>query len=76
MTNQDVPNATQRKNPTEILLSKQLRLFGYWLRRPPERTSKKYTLCTTNQGKNRKGRPRVTNVKLMQKEKVDHVLQM
>ena len=42
-------------------------MLGHWLRRPPEATIKKYALSTTNQGKNRRGRPRATYVKLMQK---------
>ena len=50
-----------------MLLSKQLRVLEHWLRRPPETTIKKYALYTTNQGRNRRGRPRATYVKLMEK---------
>ena len=35
--------------------------------RPAETTIKKYDLYTTNQGRNRRGRPRATYVKLMEK---------
>ena len=67
MTNQHVLNITQRKHLSEILLSKQLRVLGHWHRRPPETTIKKYSLYTTNQGRNRRGRRRATYVKIMEK---------
>ena len=42
-------------------------MLGLWLKTPPETTVKKYVLYTTNQGKNRRGRPLATYVKLMEK---------
>ena len=67
VTNQHVLNVTQRKHLAEIFLSKQLRVVRHWLRRPPETTIKKDALYTANQGRNRRGRPRATYVKLMKK---------
>ena len=55
MTNKYALNVTQRKQ------------LGSWLRRPPETAIKKYALYTTNKGRNRRGRPRVTYVKSKQK---------
>ena len=43
MTGQHVLNVNKkRKFLSKILLSKQLRVLGHWLRRPPETTIKKY----------------------------------
>ena len=67
VTNQHILNVTQRKNLSDTLLVKQLRVLGHWLRRPDDATIKMYALYTTNQGKNRRGRPRATYVKSMQK---------
>ena len=58
---------TQRKHLLEILLSKQLQIPGQWFKRPPRTTIEKSVLYTTNQGRNRKGRPHATYVKLMEK---------
>ena len=67
VTNQHILNVTQRKNLSDTLLVKQLRVLGHWLRRPDDATIKMYALYTTNQGKNGRGRPRATYVKSMQK---------
>ena len=67
VTNQHILNVTQRKNLSETLLIKKLRVLGHWLRRPNDATIKMYALYTTNQGKNRRGRPPATYVKSMQK---------
>ena len=56
-----------RKRLSEMLLLKQLKVLGHWLRRPTETTIKKYALYTTNQGRNRTGGPRATYVKSVQK---------
>ena len=53
MTNQHILNVTQRKNVSETLLIKQLRVLWHWFRRPDDVTIKMYALYTTNQGKNR-----------------------
>ena len=66
VTNQHVLNVTQRKDLSKILLSEQPGVLGHWLRRPPETTIKKYALYTTNQGRNRRGRPRAAYLKLME----------
>ena len=66
VTNQHVLNIAQRKHLSEKLLSKQLRVLGHWIRRPPE-TTIKYALYTTNQRRNRRGRQLATYVKLMEK---------
>jgi len=67
VTNQHILNVTQRKNLFDIFLQKQLRALGHWLRRPIDTTIRRYALYTTNQGKNRRGRPRNTYVNSMQK---------
>ena len=64
---QYILNVTQRKKLSEALLIKQLRVLGHWLRRPDYATIRMYVLYTTNQGKNRRGRPCATYVKSMQK---------
>ena len=53
VANQHTLNVTQRKNLSETLLIKQLRVQGHWLRRPDDATIKIYALYSTNQGKPR-----------------------
>ena len=67
VTNQHVLNVTQKEQISKILLSKQLRVLGHSLRRPNETTIMKYALYTKNQGRNRRGRPCATYMKLMEK---------
>ena len=53
----------QQKNPCILLMQRQLRSSGHWLRK--ENSSiKKCALYATNRGTNRRGRPKHTYIKL------------
>ena len=67
MTSQHILMSLRGNTYQRYFYQKQLLVLGHWLRRPPETTIKKCALYNTNQGRNSRGRPRATYVKLMEK---------
>ena len=66
VSNQQILNIMKRKNLAETVIIRQLRSLGHWLRKPADSIINKYALYTTNEGRGRRGRPRLTYVKQMQ----------
>ena len=62
VTNSDVLQRASRANLSDILMKRQLRTLGHWLRRPSDTTANRYALYTTNEGRGRRVRPRTKNV--------------
>ena len=63
--NDRILDTCNRRNLVDLLIERRLQTLGHWLRK--EHSSfKKYALYTTDRGKNRRGSPRRTYVKLTQ----------
>ena len=65
LRNERVLEICNRRNLADEVTKQQLRTLGHWLRKQGS-TISKYALFNTNKGKNRRGRPRHTYVKLIQ----------
>ena len=63
--NDRILDTRNRRNLADLLIERQLRTLGHWLRKE-DSSVKKYALYTTNRRKNRRERPRHTYVKLTQ----------
>ena len=54
--NDRILDICNRRNLADILINRQLRTLGHWLRKE-DSSIKKYALYTTDRGKNRRRRP-------------------
>ena len=63
--NDRILDTCNRRKLADLLIERQLRTLGHWLRKEVS-SIKKHPLYTTNRGQNRRGRPRHVYVKLTQ----------